>query len=469
MSSTTRQSRVPPRHCVLIPHPSLSVVSVISLVNNLSSRRFTGLWRHPDFLKLWGGQTVSVFGTLITRFALPLVAILALDATPLQVALLGVAEVAPGLVVGLFAGVWVDRVHRRPLLIAADLGRAVALASIPVAALLDALTVVQLYIIAGIVSVFSVLFDVAYLAYLPSLVRRDQLVEGNSKLEASASVSEVAGFGLAGVLVQALTAPVAILVDTVTFLVSALSLTLIRTREVAVRSAGREGEEIASVPREIAEGMRLVWRNRILRALAGATVTRIFFAHIFVAVLLLFLTTDLGLPPAALGFIFSIGGISAFVGAIFVQRITRRWGVGRTMIGSLAASTLPSFFMPLAFGPPVVAGSMAAIPQAFDGAGMAYHINSVSLTQAITPERLMGRVNASMRVAEGCATLLGLLIGGLLGQWIGLRATVFTGMAGSLLSIPWLWFSPVRSLREHPPVPEGAPLTTARELPGSPQ
>lgn len=410
---------------------------------------FTGLWRHPDFVKLWAGQTVSVFGSLITGFALPLVAILALDASALDVALLGMAELAPGLVAGLFAGVWVDRLRRRPIMIAADLGRALLLASVPAAWALGALGLGQLYLVAMLVSVLTVCFDVSYAAYLPSLVARDRLVEGNAKLEASNSVAEVAGFGIAGVLVQLLTAPVAILVDALTFLVSALSLSRIRTAEPGPRPEA-DGDEPATVVREIADGLRLVWGDRMLRALAGAAATREFFAHIFVAVLTLFLVEELELEPAVFGAVFGIGGISAFVGAIFVERWTRAWGLGRTMLGSLGLSILATFLIPLASGPAPLAAGMLALEQATDGTGMAYQINSVSLRQAITPPRLLGRVNASMRVLEQGAMLLGLLVGGLLGERIGLRPTVFLGVLGMTLALPWIILSPIPALREHP-------------------
>src|SRR5438874_10187910 len=193
--------------------------------------RFTGLWRHPDFLKLWAGQTVSQFGSLISRFALPLVAVLTLDASPAQVAALQIAEIAPGLLVGLFAGACVDRLRRRPIMLWADVGRALLLFSIPAAALVGVLGVQQLYAVAILIGALSTFFDVAYHSYLPALVSRHALLEGNSKLQASAAVVEVGSFGIAGALVQLLTAPLAILVDAVSFVFSALSLASIRASE----------------------------------------------------------------------------------------------------------------------------------------------------------------------------------------------------------------------------------------------
>jgi MFS family permease len=419
---------------------------------------FEGLWRNPEFLKLWAGQSVSVFGSLVTGFALPLVAILTLRASPFQVGLLAVAELAPGMLLGLFAGAWVDRLRRKPLMILADLGRAAVLGSVPAAYAFGALEMAQLYGVALCVSVLNVLFDVSYVSYLPSIVGRDHLIEGNSKLEATNSIAEVAGFGLAGIMVQIFTAPWAILVDALTFLVSAASLGLIRrpepkSHEMPIPEGGAAAlgsEPPRRVLREIADGLQLVWGDRTLGALAGASATVEFSAHIFVAVLLLFLTEDLGLEPAVFGLVFAVGGVSAFVGAIFVERATQRWGVGRTMLASLTISISSTFFIPLAFGPPVLAAGMLATAQAFDGTGMAYEINKVSLTQAITPPRILGRVNASMRVTQQLAMLLGLLIGGVLGQSIGLRPTVFVGVLGMTLALPWVYFSPIRGMREHP-------------------
>ncbi|HEX5547701.1 MAG TPA: MFS transporter, partial [Ktedonobacterales bacterium] len=197
----------------------------------------TSLWRHPDFLKLWAGQSVSLFGSLLTQFALPLLAALMLGAGAGQMALLAAAEVAPGLLLGFVAGVWVDRLRRRPLLIAADMGRALALASIPLAAVLGALRIEQLYVVAVLVSICTVFFDVAYPSFLPSLLRREELVEGNSKLAASESLAEVSGWSIAGVLVQVAGAPLAILVDAATFVASAVSLVSIRTKEAPPTAA----------------------------------------------------------------------------------------------------------------------------------------------------------------------------------------------------------------------------------------
>ncbi|HLV98933.1 MAG TPA: MFS transporter [Ktedonobacterales bacterium] len=410
-----------------------------------------GLWRHPDFLKLWAGQTISVFGSLITTFALPVTAILLLKATPLQIMLLSAAEYAPGLLVSFFAGAWVDRLRRRPILIAADLGRAALLGSIPAAALLGALHIEQLYIVALLVSVLAVFFDVAYLSYLPTLVRREELLEGNSKLQASASVAEVAGFGLSGVLVQALTAPVAILIDAVSFVVSACSVAIIRRAEPAPAPS----EEQHNAWREIGQGVKLLLGNPILRASAGASGTFNLFRNMVGVVIMLFFLRELNLPPVILGPLFALGGISAFLGALLAERLTRRWGVGRSLLSGLLLSGLATLLIPLAAGPLLVVLGLLAASQLFgDGAATIYEINQTSLIQAMVPDRVQGRINASKRFIEWAAMLLGLLVGGLLGQTIGLRPTLFVAASGWLLSGLWLLFSPVRRLHDYPALEE---------------
>src|SRR5437867_8121574 len=231
--------------------------------------QFSGLWQHPDFLKLWAGQTVSLLGSSVTGLALPLAAVLVLNATPAQMGIMRAAQYLPFLLLGLFAGVWVDRLRRRPVLILADAGRALLVGSIPVAALLGVLRIDVLYVVALLVGVLTVFFDVAYLAYVPSLVPRDSLTEGNSKLEVSRSFAGMAGPALAGALVQLVTAPVALVVDAASFLVSAASLSLIRTPEPkpAALAHGR------SIWRDAGEGLRIVGGHPVLRTLAGQLAT----------------------------------------------------------------------------------------------------------------------------------------------------------------------------------------------------
>jgi hypothetical protein len=268
-------------------------------------QQFGGLWRHPDFLKLWAGQTVSLGGSLVSRVALPFVAILTLDASPGAVALLLMAELVPGIVIGLFAGVWVDHLRRRPLMIWTDLGRAVLLGSLPLAAVMGLLQLEMLLVVVFAAGLLTALFEVAYYAYLPTLVTRDELVEGNSKLEASGAAIEVASFGLGGWLVQVLTAPIAILVDAISFLVSAACLGAIQTPELV----SHDRIEPQTTWLAIREGVRLLLHDPVLRALAGARTTLSFFIHLWLSMLLLFLTRGLGLDPGVVGVLFAVGGV----------------------------------------------------------------------------------------------------------------------------------------------------------------
>lgn len=424
-----------------------NVVGIDGAATEASARRRGRLGGHADFRKLWVGQTISLFGSLIGRFALPLVAIQTLQAGPFAVAALGAAGVAPGLLFGLFAGVWVDRLRRRPILIGADVGRALLYGSIPLAAVLGLLRIEWLLVVAFLGSLLTLSFDLAHRAYLPSLVGRENLVEGNSKLEASGSVAEVAGFGLAGILVQALTAPIAILIDALSFVASAASIGLIRAREgdnraaTAVDAAGGASGAL----REIAEGLRLLRADPVLRAIAGANGADLLFIHLFVAVLMLFLVEELRLPPALIGIIFGVGGVSAFFGALLAERLTARWGLGRTMIGAFLAYRLMTFFVAVAGGPVALAATLLIMSQSGDAAHTVYRINQVSLLQKVVPDHLLGRVNASIAVVEQAAMVIGLLLGGWLGETIGLRPTIIIGITGALLAT--LWLAKVRNVK----------------------
>lgn len=276
---------------------------------------FTGLWRHPDFLKLWAGQTISLCGSQITLVALPLVAVLTLHASPAQMGLLRAFQTAPALLIGLFAGAWVDRVRRRPLLVGADLGRAALLGLIPLAAALGALRMPTLYAVGFAIGVLTLCFDVAYFSFLPSLVRRDQLVEGNSKLEVSFSVASIGGPGLAGALVQLVSAPLAILLDAASFLLSALALALIRRDEAPAPRAGRR-----PIRREIGEGLRAVGGDPILLALAALPATINLVNGLTVTVSFLYLTGKLGFTPAVIGGVLTATGPGFLLGAILAGR-----------------------------------------------------------------------------------------------------------------------------------------------------
>lgn len=408
--------------------------------------RFTGLWRHPEFLKLWTGQTISQFGTQVSQLAIPLTAVLVLNATPAQMGLLGAFEFAPFLILSLFAGVWVDRLRRRPILIVADIGRTVFLASIPVAALLHMVSVEQLYVVALLTGVLTVFFDVAYQAYLPVLVSREHLVEGNSKLEVSRSVAQIAGPGLAGALVQLVTAPVAIVLDAVSYVASVISLLFIKVPEPEPLHPKDQ-----PIWAELREGLSVVLGNPLLRSIAGCTATSNLFGNAMQAVYVLYITRELGLPPAVIGLIFAVSGPGALLGSLLAGPIARRFGLGRTIVGSIVVGGIANLLVPLAGGPPVLAAGMLMVAQFFVGVGgPIYNINQVSLRQAITPDRLQGRMNASMRFIVWGTIPIGALLGGALGQIFGLWPTIAAMVLADLLAPLWIVFSPVRQLEAQP-------------------
>ncbi|MCI0440687.1 MAG: MFS transporter [Chloroflexi bacterium] len=406
--------------------------------------RFTGLWRNPDFVKLWTGNTVSQLGTLMG--ALQFTAVLALDATPFQMGVLSAASVAPGLALGLMAGVWVDRVARRPILIIADLGRAALLGSIPAAYFLDLLRIEQLYLVAFGSGILTIFFDVAYRSYLPSLVSRRELVEANSKLTATESVVEVTSFSLGGWIAQLASAITVAAIDAFTFLFSGIALALIRKRELDTpRRAERRSAHL-----EIRDGLALVWRNTYLRAIGGVTLIEGFAGGIIGALILLYGINVLGFKAGVLGTLFAVGGVSSIFGAVLAGRVTRRFGIGPSMTWGLLIAHLSTFFIPLAQGPLFMAGTLLAIQQLGDGPATVYDINQVSLRQSVAPDRMLGRVNASLRVVEMAAIFIGSLAAGVLGELIGLRLSLTVAAGIGMLAWLWLALSPVRSLRDTP-------------------
>ncbi len=409
--------------------------------------RFTGLWRHPDFLRLWVGQGISIFGTLIGGIALQLTAILFLHAGPAEVAILSVCQFVPPFAVGPFAGVWVDRLPRRPIMIAADLGRFAALGSVPLAAVFGVLVVEQLYVVVVVTSTLGILFNVAYEAYLPTLVSRDRVVEGNSKLSATASVAEVGGFGISGWLVQALTGPGAVLVDTVSFLVSAFAVWRIRTPEPPSPSV-HEREHIL---REAIEGVRIVGGNGVLRTFAITNVLHGFHNGIFSVALLIYLVEDARWSPSLLGLIFAVGGITSLAGAWAATRPVLNRNLGRSILASAAFRALGGFTAPLAGAPSPLSTTLLVGGQVVtDPAWTFFEIQEVSLRQAITPDTHLGRVNATMRFVGFGGTLLGTGVAATVGELFGAREALFIAAAVGLLVVPVIVFSPVARLRRAP-------------------
>jgi MFS family permease len=417
-----------------------------------ATERPRSLWRHRDFLKLWTGDSISQLGTQVTVLALPLTAILVLKANAFQLGVLTAVEFLPFILIGLPAGVWVDRLPRRPILILGDLGRALVLGSIPIAYSLHRLHIVQLYAVAFLTGVFTVFFDVAYQSYLPSLVDRDQLVDGNAKLEISRSGAQLAGPGLAGALVQLLKAPVAIFVDSISYLWSAAWVFLIRRKEPPVEPAGPDGSR-PTMRRQIGEGWRYVWHHPFLRPIAFCTANSNLFGSMMFAILVLFAVRQLGLSPGLIGLVFALGNVGFLAGAFTARRLAERLGVGPTIVGAAVLFGLGGVLIPLAtrgIAIPVLVGGEAL----FGFGAVVYNINQVSLRQAITPHRMQGRMNATMRFMVWGTMPIGAFIGGVLGKGIGLRPTLWISAAGGLLSFLSPALSPVRSLQRIPDVGE---------------
>lgn len=409
--------------------------------------RLTGLWRNADFMRLWIGQTISELGSRITRDGIPLAAVLVLDASPAQMGLLTAVGSAPVLLLGLVAGAWVDRLRRRPIMIGADLGRAVLLFTIPLAAWFHRLGMPQLYVVIALSGILTVFFEIAYHSYFPSLVTREYIVEGNSKLAVSDSVAEVLGPGLAGFLIQLLSAPIAIFFDAISFLLSAFSLGLIQ--KIELRTGYKKSER--SIGREIAEGLRLVFANPLLRAFALSTGTRNFFGNFIGTLYALFAIRILGMGPAALGLTIAMGGVGNLAGAFLVGPIVRRFGLGPALFGSLILGSLAVFLIPLAAGPLWMPVIFLVAAQFFgDALHTIYEVNEISLRQAITPDRILGRMNASMQFMLAGLAPLGAIAGGLLAENLGIRSTLFIASTGILLSTLWVFFSPIPRLRELP-------------------
>lgn len=422
-----------------------------------------GLWRNSDFLKLWGGETVSQFGSQITQLALPLTAVLALDASPAEMGVLNAAIYAPFLVLTLLVGVWVDRAKRRPIMLLSAVGRAMVLAILPVLHVLDVLSIGHLYVAALVLGSLTVIFEVTYQSYLPSLVRGDQLVESNSKLQVSASSAQVGGPALAGWLVGWLGGPVALLIDAISFAVSALSLAAIRTTEERPEPPARESR---SIIRDIGKGLRFTFGNRWLRPCVLEAGTYNMFWLSLETVFLLYATDELGLSPGAIGLVLGGGAMGALVGSFLPGWLGIRWGIGPTISLSMVVGCAAPVLVPLAAGPTPVLLSLLVLSFFLGGAGTTVaNVHVVSLRQGVTPPDVLGRMNASYRFVAWGTVPLGALLGGALGSTIGLRPTLFVAAAGVFSAALWIVLSPIRSLRVLPEAPATEPDTLPTTVP----
>ena len=436
-----------------------------TLLDLLHPRRWlTGLWRNPDFVKLWGSLTITHFGGQVTFLALPLTAAIMLDASPFEVGVLTALEALPYPLFGLFAGVLVDRARKLPVIIWADIGRGLALLAVPVCAWLGVLTMPVLYVVGFLVGLGSVVGWPAYQVFMTERVGRDHLVEANAKIGVSDSASQLVGPGLAGALIQWLTAPIAILLDALSFMVSAWML---RGIPPAATDAPKISGE--SVWREIGEGLAVVWRNKTLRALAWSLSAWQLFRHAYVAVVILFAARELGFSAGHVGLLFMLAGVGSLVAAGAVTPLNARFGFGPTMLAALGGTGVAWLILGAATGGFVVASLTFGLGLfLLDFAAMTFFINYLTLRQTVTPDRLLGRVTATMI----CLTVATAPLGGLAGGWVaehwGLRTAILLAGAGALAMIPLVaWTSPLAKMRTLPgPQEVSAPDSVAEELAG---
>ena len=415
------------------------------------------LLRDADFLKLWVGQSVSAFGTQVTLLAVPILAALALRVSPLEFGLLSTIEFLPFVLLSLPAGVWVDRLPRRPILIWGDIGRAIGLLSIPIAFALNVLTIWQLYIVVFLTGCLTVFFDVAYQSYLPSIVERDQLVEGNAKLELTRQASQRLGPGIAGVLIGVLTAPFAVLLDAISYAVSAVFVAWIRRREPPVVPHDAATGPRPSMRKEIVVGVRYVTGQPVLRALALTVAIEYLFGTIADSILILHLVTERQFSPALIGLAFTLGSIGVIGGALLTGRLTKALGVGRMIV--LAAVFDSVSWLPLAIAPdPLLFAGLTTTIVSLSFFGMFWNVNAMSLRQAITPPGMRGRMNATMRLISWGTIPVGSILGGVLGGAIGLHNTIWVGAIGSLITFIPVALSPIALIRTMPDTADEAPI-----------
>ena len=426
------------------------------------SRATASLRRHGDFSKLWFGQAVSDFGSQVTVLALPLTAVLYLKATATQVGLMTSAAQLAFLGPALFFGVMVDRMRKRPVMVAADLSRAAVLALVPVLAWTGSLSVPVLYAIAFAHSCLTVIFELAYRSYLPLMLPADLLLAGNSRLQATDSVAQVAGPGLGGALVQLMRAPFALIADAGSFLVSAASVLWIRAGEPAVRpDPERSAAGLRGVLAEIQSGLRFIFRHPVLRSLAGAGATFNFFSQIQLTLLVVYAARKLHLSAGEIGVVYAGFGVGGVLAATTLGRALGWLGYGRLLLLGYLAGALGIIGLPFVAGAPATATVLFSGLYGLAGSGLvAQNIVSMTLRQVATPSRLQARVNAGFRVSISGLLPVSAAIAGVLGDHLGLRAALFIPAAGMPLAVAWIALSPARRVTalDQLAEPSGEPL-----------
>ena len=409
------------------------------------------LWRNRDFIKIWSAATVSVIGSQITMLALPFIALTMLGAGVFQVSALAAVEMLPFLLFTLPAGAWLDRVRRRPVLVAADIGRGVTLMSIPVAYVAGSLTMWQLFAVAFVTGSLTALFEVADQSYLPAILERDDLVEGNANLQFSQSVAQIGGPTLGGNLIAVVAAPLAIVADALSFFVSGAFISAVRRREeVPARRLDALGRP-TSMRTEINAGLRYVAGNRYLRPIAACTATANLFGAALFGIFPVLIWHELKFSPAFYGTVMGMASFGFLAGAAMSSRLPRSIGIGPTIIIS-TAFVAPAYLLvaltpenrSLAFMTLFVGWFVAGMTQ------VTYNVAQISLRQAITPPEMQSRMNATMKFIVWGTIPIGSVLGGVLATAVPVRlALVAAAVASSLAILPVL-FSPLRSLLDIP-------------------
>ncbi|MGE5828530.1 MAG: MFS transporter [Micromonosporaceae bacterium] len=404
-----------------------------------------GLWRDSDFLRFWSAETLSLLGAQISLVAIPLLAVTKLSATPVQMGVLNAAQFLPFLLLTLIAGVWVDQRRRRPLLIGANFGRALLYGLIPLFAAMQLLNIGVLSTLVFLAGMLTVVFDLAYQSYLPSLVGNEHLIEGNSKVEGSRSFAQLSGPGAAGVMVGAIGAATAVLINAVTYLVSAVTMLFIRRPEPVPQP---DSGPRASLWVQIGRGLRLTVSNKYLRPLGIEAACYNLFNQMLWAVLILYLSRALHFSPLTIGLILTMEGVGALLGSLVAARLSRQYGLGRTVVWSIVVANLAPLLIPAAVNGSAFSAALIGVALMINGAGIViYGIQAISVRQAAVTSDVLGRTNAGYRFAVTGTAAIGALLGGVVGGLVGLRPTMVIGALGTLGAMWVVFLSPIPGLR----------------------
>jgi MFS family permease len=433
------------------------------------------LWRNRDFRTLWFSLTITHFGGQITFLALPLTAAIMLNAGPLEMGILTAVEVLPYTVFGLFSGVLVDRSRKLPLIIIADIGRGIALLAVPIAAWMGLLSMWVLYIVGFVVGVGGIVGWAAYQVFMAERVGRESLVEANSRIALSDSAAQLIGPGLAGAIIHALTAPIAIFLDAVSFFISAIMLRTIKSADSDApkwRAKSTTDDSVRGlwngIWADVKEGIALILRTPVLRSIAISLMVWNLLKHAYLAIVILYATRDLALSAGKIGAIFMMAGVGFLAASATCQALNRRFGIGRVMLFGLTASGISWLIVAAVSAAHWPAVQFGVALLLFDFGAMLFFINYLTLRQAVTPDHLRGRVTSTLIFISLSLSPLGSLLGGVMGEYFGLRTTIaVTGIGGLLLGLTLLRYSPLNAMVTLPN-PVETPTETPTDMPPSP-